>query len=530
MCAQKSEGSSVGSASGGIDGDGNGVVNVEEDGERERDGKKESSDEEPRIRIREPRPEELQEPRVIFVDSELFIPPRRRRRYTSPDMFEQALNSASPNLLLPRGRYRHSRKYAPRVDRISRLPNEILHEIIEYVGLQRLYDDPQNEGTVYERSRAESIRAVDLRPLRFINRKFYLVVQTIIYTRINITAIPDFERLARQLHMRERLASMVLDVTVDIHQLRKTENWRDYGKPRAIAKSREAGQKMTLGTAHLIRDISSIFENCKFLSRFAFHCTGAVQAFCRLEGNYPSVRKVSVCDQLEIGKTGDTFWRSIQRFPNIEEVSLLRSEENRDLDFRPIQINPVGKAWAFSNYDNLQFLKFTNAAEISDKLLLYILPNLPKLSRIYLYECKLVTASGIARVVTQIQDRLTEFVYCDYVDCNGKTSPDEEKTKKSCHLCHALARCPNLRDLSLSAYRCCSDLFTMSNWPYLRNLKIDMMFYTGCNDEEEDTDLREALVQACVEGRLPSLTSSSILFQTSKILLPLDIDIALKAD
>lgn len=505
----------MGSASSGIDGDGNEVVNVEEDGERERDGRKESSDEEPRIRVREPRPEELQEPRVIFVDSELFTPPRRPRRNTSPDKFEQALNSASPNLLLPRGRYRHSRKYIPKVDRISRLPNEILHEIIVYVGLQRLYDDPQNEGTVFERSRAESIRAMDLRPLRFVNRKFYFVVQTIIYTRINITAIPDFERLARQLHMRERLANMVLDVTVDIHQLRKTENWRDYGKPRAAANSREAGQKMTLGTAHLIRDISSIFENCKFLSRFAFHCTGAVQAFCRLEGNYPSVRKVSVCDQLEIGKTGDTFWRSIQRFPNIEEVSLLRSEENRDLDFRPIQINPVGKAWAFSNYDNLQYLKFTNAAEISDKLLLYILPNLPKLSRIYLYECKLVTASGIARVITQIQDRLTEFVYCDYVDCNGKTSPDEEKTKKSCHLCHALARCPNLRDLSLSAYRCCSDLFTMSNWPYLRNLKIDMMFYTGCNDEEEDTDLREALVHACVEGRLPSLTSSSILFQTN---------------
>jgi len=401
MRAQQSEGGSfmnVGSALSGTDGNGNGVVDVEEDGERERDdGKRELSDEEPRIRTREPRPEELQEPRVIFVDSELFTPPRRRRRNTSPDKFEQALDAASLNGLSPRGWYRHSRKYAAGVDRISRLPTEILHEIIEYVGLQRLYDDPQNEGTVHERSRAESIRAVDLRPLRFVNRKFYLVVQTIIYTRINITAIPDFERLARQLHMRERLANMVLDVTVDIHQLRKTENWRDYGKPRAIAKSRRVGHKMTLGTAHLIRDISSIFENCKFLSRFAFHCTGAVQAFCRLEGSYPSVRKVSVCDQLEIGKCGDTFWRSIQRFPNIEEISLLRSEENRDLDFRPIQINPVGKAWAFNNFDNLQYLKFTNAAEISDKLLLYILPNLPKLSRIYLYECKLVTASGLPK-------------------------------------------------------------------------------------------------------------------------------------
>jgi len=383
--------------SSGTDGNSNGVVDVGGNGEGGRDGKEEPSDEEPIMRIREPRPEELQEPQVIFVDSELFTPPRHRRRNTSSDKFEKALCAASLNRLSPRGRHKHPRKCTTRVDRISRLPTEILHEIVEYVGLQRLYDDPQNESTVYERSRAESVRALDLRPLRFVNRKFYLVVQTIIYTRINITAIPDFERLARQLHMRERLANMVLDVTVDIHQLRKSENWRDYGNPKAIAKSREGGQKMTLGTAHLIRDISSIFENCKFLSRFAFHCTGAAQAFCRLEGHYPSVRKVSVCDQLEIGKCGDMFWQSIQRFPNIEEVSLLRAEENRDLDFRPIQINPVGKAWAFNSFGNLQYLKFTNAAEISDKLLLYILPNLPKLSRIYLYECKLVTSSGLLK-------------------------------------------------------------------------------------------------------------------------------------
>lgn len=102
------------------------------------------------------------------------------------------------------------------------------------------------------------------------------------------------------------------------------------------------------------------------------------------------------------------------------------------------------------------------------------------------------------------------------MDCNGRTTHDEEKTKQSCHLCHALASCSNLRDLSLSAYRCCSDLFTMSNWPHLRNLKIDMMFYTGCNDEEDDSELREALVLACVGGRLPSLRKPNIIFQTSE--------------
>ena len=87
-------------------------------------------------------------------------------------------------------------------------------------------------------------------------------------------------------------------------------------------------------------------------------------------------------------------WRNVTRFPNVEEVCLLRPEENRDFDFQPIQINPKGKSWASTTYHNLQYLKFTNAVEISDRILLYILPNLPQLSRLFLYECKLVTCSG----------------------------------------------------------------------------------------------------------------------------------------
>lgn len=109
-------------------------------------------------------------------------------------------------------------------------------------------------------------------------------------------------------------------------------------------------------------------------------------------------------------------------------------------------------------------------------------------------------------------------MYCDYVDCNGRTSANEEKSANSHHLCHALAGCPKLRDLSLSAFRCCPDLFTMSNWPQLRNLKIDMMFYTGCNGEQDDTEFKVALIQTFIEGKYPCLPKQNILIQTSKAL------------
>lgn len=374
---------SSGTSSGGID--------IADDGDKVLDEKKSSSDETPKMRIREPRPEELQEPQVIFVGSESHTPSRRRQSNTISENCEQTYNASSS-----RRRYKHSRKYRSSVDaHISKLPTELLTQVIQYVGLQHLDDDPQNENTVHERAKAERTRALALKPLRFVNRKFYLIVQTIIYTRINVTAVQDLEKLARQLTLRERLANMVLDITVDINQARKNENWRDYGNARAIAKSREASQKMTIGQGYLMRDIVSIFENCRFLSRFAFHCTGAAQAFSRLDGQYPSIRKLSICDQLEVGKCGEMFWRNVQRCPNIEEISLLRPDENRDMDLRSIQLNPVGKGWAANIYQNLQYIKFTNAAEISDKVLLYILPNLPKLSRIFLYECKLVTSSGM---------------------------------------------------------------------------------------------------------------------------------------
>ena len=123
---------------------------------------------------------------------------------------------------------------------------------------------------------------------------------------------------------------------------------------------------------------------------------------------------------------------------------------------------------------------------------------------------------GIAHVITEIQDRLTEFVYCDFVDCNGRTSEEEQKSKRTHHLCHALAGCSKLRELSLSAYRCCPDLFTLANWPYLQNLKIEMMFYTGCDGEEDDTVFRESLVQAHMEGRVPSLHRQNVQYQTSR--------------
>ncbi|KAF8466395.1 hypothetical protein BDZ91DRAFT_170718 [Kalaharituber pfeilii] len=371
---------------------------------------------------------------------------------------------------------------------INKLPTEILTQIIEYVALTNLEDNPQNEETVHERSKAERTRALDLRPLRFVNRAFYMIVQSMVYTRINITSVRDFERLSRILVMRERLANLVLDLTVDIDQMSKAENWRNYGTANAYARPRESS-KLTVSMVYLIRDIHAIFENCKCITRFAFHCNGAARAFSTLGGHYPSLKKLSICDELDIAKSMDTFWRNIARCPNLEQISFHRPKENRDFDMRPLQLNPKGKNWANHTFANLKYLKFLNSPEVSDKVLLALLPNLPQLSRLFFYECKLVTSSGIARVVSRLIDRLTEFVYCDFVDCNGRTSEDEEKTKKQCHLCPILARCSQLRDLSLSAYRCCPELFNKANWPHLRNLKVDMMFYTGCNEETDDTPI-----------------------------------------
>ena len=341
------------------------------------------------MRIREPRPEELQEPRLIFVGSNSTR--RRRKRNAAPE------NTEERHPRLSRMTYKDRRKlllyWAQRG--MNKLPTEVLSQIVGYVGRENLDDDPENEGTVHERAKAERTRALNLMSLRFVNKTFYSVVQKMIYTRISITAVPDLERLVGVLASRDRLANLVLDLTIDINQIRKADNWRDYGKPTTFYKSRETTPKMTIGTTYLIRYILVIFENCRFLSRFAFHCTGAAQAFLRLDGEYTSIRKLNICDLLEVGKCGELFWRNVQRCPNLEELSLLRPDENRDLDMRPIQISPSGRLWATHGFPNLQLLKFTNAAEISDKVLLSILPNLPKLSRIILYECKLVTSSGM---------------------------------------------------------------------------------------------------------------------------------------
>ncbi|KAI5794311.1 hypothetical protein DFH27DRAFT_128311 [Peziza echinospora] len=454
-------------------------------------------------KVRDPRPEEIQkEPTVTFIGSENLHSPRQwGHRATVLSEGEYAF------LNLPRGHYRAGHRTYARLFRpgpITKLPFEILTQVVEYVGMAQLDNDPREELLVYDRARAECTRALELRHLRRVNKQLYGVVQKIIYTRVSITSIFDLDRFLRTVQFRERLSSLVIDITVDIPQL-KSHQIR-FTPPGKMAKS----------TYSMIRGIYGIFECCKSLTRFAFHCTGAIQAFGKLEGFYPSLRKVVVCDLLDIGKSSEAFWKNLPLFPNLEEVSLVRSEENRDLDHRKWQISPVGKPWISHDYLTLQLLKFSYCPDVSDKILHKMLPSLPNLNKLMLHECKLVTSSGLARLINKMNGRLTELYYYDYVDCSGKVSEEEQKNKRPCHLCPAIAKSPKLQSLTLSAYRLCSVLWDEAYWEDLHTLKIDLMFYTGCeNDEDDDKDFRLALLEATREGRLPSLTKEGFFFQTN---------------
>ncbi|KAL7275458.1 hypothetical protein RUND412_001586 [Rhizina undulata] len=427
---------------------------------------------------------------------------QKARLLNMPDMLD-TFQPASE-----RRQFQRKSRSTPRPTGIHAFPTEILDNIFNYLADGILADEQMpikdyNNGYTFETDGRLNIRR-NYRLCSVIKtcRLWRIIGQNIIYKVIHITNLDQLESLVNTILHDSALGEMVQAIRINLKQTLPNMSWRNQGTDYRF---RDSASPTPEGTGELFFNLMINTPHVQVLSANMYGCA---IGFEQPDGFYSGMRDLQIKDDNRDLALFKNFWRNLKRYPNLQRLKVCHPDQNTEFDRFEIHLSTL-KGVFDHGYPTLTSLTFESAPEISDAILLPLVQRLPKLEKLAILDCKLVTSGGLARALRLIPNKLIHLAFWVWVDCRGNPSEKERKSYETEHLCDAIRECGHsLRYLNLKAFQLCEDLWRECDFQQLGFCRIAMLFYRNCNHtfkSGDDRGFKEAFETAISDGRLPGV-------------------------